>query len=200
MLLAYRQDPSFYAVGQALGMHHQKVRRYIERAKADGAMAALKASPPRQGADDHGRGQDVGGGAGLPEAEGPGLSARGLDDAASGRARSRAWTEAGACVPERVGPGHRVQDPRRARVSRWVRYLERRDPEFKAKMAQVLCVYREVSVLKKAAAATTKKNKPSKAVTVIYSYGEKPGHSSICNDRSGPAARAWRPPDLHARV
>jgi hypothetical protein len=30
VLLAYRQDPSFYAVGQALGMHHQKVRRYIE--------------------------------------------------------------------------------------------------------------------------------------------------------------------------
>ena len=30
-------------------------------------------------------------------------------------------------------------------------YLERRDPEFKAKMAQVLCVYREVNVLKKAA-------------------------------------------------
>lgn len=39
-------------------------------------------------------------------------------------------------------------------------YLERRDPEFKAKMAQVLCVYREVSVLKKAAA--TKKNKPTR--------------------------------------
>src|SRR6266550_3629245 len=37
VLLAYRQDPSFYAVGQALGMHHQKVRRYIERAKTDGA-------------------------------------------------------------------------------------------------------------------------------------------------------------------
>ena len=32
-------------------------------------------------------------------------------------------------------------------------YLERRDPEFKEKMAQVLCVYRQVKVLKKAAAA-----------------------------------------------
>src|SRR5712671_3124946 len=38
VLLAYRQDPSFYAVGQALGMHHQKVQRYIERAKAEGAL------------------------------------------------------------------------------------------------------------------------------------------------------------------
>src|SRR6266700_6491281 len=41
VLLAYRQDPSFYAVGQALGMHHQKVQRYIERAKAEVALAAL---------------------------------------------------------------------------------------------------------------------------------------------------------------
>src|SRR6266849_4991467 len=54
-LLAYRQDPSFYAVGQALGMHHQKVQRYIERAKAEGALAALdeRARPgtsrPRRG-------------------------------------------------------------------------------------------------------------------------------------------------------
>ena len=45
-------------------------------------------------------------------------------------------------------------------------------------MAQVLCVYREVSVLKKAAAAATKKNKPGKAVTVI-SYDEKPGIQAI---------------------
>src|SRR5450631_2517864 len=37
VLLAYR----FIAVGQALGMHHQKVQRYIERAKAEGALAAL---------------------------------------------------------------------------------------------------------------------------------------------------------------
>jgi hypothetical protein len=34
-------------------------------------------------------------GAGLPEAEGSGLSAPGLDDAASGRAHPRAWAEAG---------------------------------------------------------------------------------------------------------
>src|SRR5580704_11086881 len=65
VLLAYRQDPSFYAVGQALGMHHQKVQRYIERAKADGAMAALDRHRP--------------------------------------------------FVPERGGPGHCLQDPRRTR-------------------------------------------------------------------------------------
>src|SRR5436189_220151 len=58
-------------------------------------------------------------------------------------------------------------------------YLERRDPEFKAKMAQVLCVYRKVNILKKAAGAATKRNKkPSEAVAVI-SYDEKPGIQAI---------------------
>ena len=33
-------------------------------------------------------------------------------------------------------------------------YLERRDPEFKRKMAEVLCVYREVKLIKEGAAAT----------------------------------------------
>src|SRR5207302_8941281 len=49
VLLAYRQDPPCDAVGQALGMHHQKVRRYIERAKRDGATAARGERPrPRK--------------------------------------------------------------------------------------------------------------------------------------------------------
>src|SRR5208282_4553863 len=41
MLLAYRKDPSFFAVGQALGVHHQTVQRCVERALAYGAMGAL---------------------------------------------------------------------------------------------------------------------------------------------------------------
>jgi len=32
MLLAYRDDPSFFAVGRALGVHHQTVQRCVERA------------------------------------------------------------------------------------------------------------------------------------------------------------------------
>jgi transposase-like protein len=34
MLLAYRQQPSFFAVGQRLGVHHQTVQRCVERALA----------------------------------------------------------------------------------------------------------------------------------------------------------------------
>ena len=50
-------------------------------------------------------------------------------------------------------------------------YSERRDAEFEQKMAQVLCVYREVQVLKKAAA---KSNKSAKSAAIV-SYDEKPG-------------------------
>src|SRR5206468_926645 len=50
-------------------------------------------------------------------------------------------------------------------------YLERRDPDFEAKMAEVLCVYREVKVLKK-------RKKPSDAVAIV-SYDEKPGMQAI---------------------
>src|SRR5271166_6110037 len=47
MLLAYRKDPSFFAVGQALGVHHQTVQRCVERALAFGPMAASTIVPGR---------------------------------------------------------------------------------------------------------------------------------------------------------
>jgi transposase len=58
-------------------------------------------------------------------------------------------------------------------------YLERRDPEFDEKMAQVLCVYRKVNILKKSAAAATKKNKPPSDAVTIVSYDEKPGIQAL---------------------
>jgi transposase len=50
MLLAYREDPSFFAVGVGLGVHHQTVQRCVARAMADGALAALEdgARPGRE--------------------------------------------------------------------------------------------------------------------------------------------------------
>jgi hypothetical protein len=61
-------------------------------------------------------------------------------------------------------------------------YLERRDPEFKEKMAEVLCVYRQVKMLKQAAA--TSKKKPSDAIAIL-SYDElcRPRHSSSYAER-----------------
>src|SRR5437868_725948 len=45
MLLAYRADPSFFAVAQGAGVHHQTVERCVERAAAYGPMAALDDRP-----------------------------------------------------------------------------------------------------------------------------------------------------------
>src|ERR1700674_402088 len=45
ILLAYREDPSFYAVARALGLHHQTVQRCVERAVVEGPIAALDDRP-----------------------------------------------------------------------------------------------------------------------------------------------------------
>jgi hypothetical protein len=58
-------------------------------------------------------------------------------------------------------------------------YLERRDAEFEQKMAEVLCVYREVQVLKKAAA---KPNKPETPVAIV----SLPGRGRSSSATSGP--------------
>lgn len=52
-------------------------------------------------------------------------------------------------------------------------YLERRDPDFEAKMANVLCVYKEVEMY-------SQEEKPVKQ-KVILSYDEKPGIQAIGN-------------------
>jgi len=54
-------------------------------------------------------------------------------------------------------------------------YLERRDPEFDVKMAQVLCVYREVALL------AEKKDGEAGPLLAILSYDEKPGIQAIEN-------------------
>ena len=54
-------------------------------------------------------------------------------------------------------------------------YLERTDPEFAAKMAEVLCVYREVALLKQSAVAA----EGDPPAVAIVSYDEKPGLQAI---------------------
>src|ERR1700681_749110 len=45
MLLAYRERPSFFAVGQELGVHHHTVHRCVERALAYVPLTALDDRP-----------------------------------------------------------------------------------------------------------------------------------------------------------
>ena len=179
ILLAYREDPSFFAVGQILGLHHQTVQRCVERAVAEGPMAALD-DRPRPGRE-------------------PTITIEAkawLVDLACCKAKEfgyphELWTtrllasharEHGpatghACLAKVVqGTVCKLLDQEDVKPHKVRYYLERRDPEFAAKMAEVLCVYRQVKIMKKAAARA--KTKPSEAVAIV-SYDEKPGIQAI---------------------
>ena len=74
VLLADRDDPSCFAVGRALGLHHQTVQRCLERAVAHGVLAALDDSP-RPGREPVITVAGLGGRSCVPQGEGTGLSA-----------------------------------------------------------------------------------------------------------------------------
>ncbi|MBM4073986.1 MAG: IS630 family transposase, partial [Planctomycetes bacterium] len=173
MLLAYRKDPSFFAVGRQLGVHHRTVQRCIERALEQGAMLALEDSP-RPGRE--------------PVIT---VEARAwLVDVACRKAKDfgyphEVWTtrllaeharrhgaSAGhACLSELAqGTVCKILDAEDVKPHKVRYFLERRDPEFAAKMAEVLCVYRQVKLLKK---------KPLTDAVAIVSYDEKPGVQAI---------------------
>ena len=197
MLLGYREKPSFFAVGRRLGVHHQTVQRCVERAMAYGALAALD-DRPRPGkeptitpeakawlvslacdkAKEHGYPHE------LWTTRLLARDARERGTRRRGTNASPAWLRGTVCKllgQEEIKP-HKVRY-----------YLERRDAEFEPKMAEVLCVYREVQVLKKAAA---KAGEIEEAVA-ISSTDEKlePGHR---HDGTGFAASA-RPPTPASR-
>jgi len=180
MLLAYRENPSFFAVGRAVGVHHQTVQRCVERALACGPMAALD-DLPRPGKE-------------------PQITAEAkawVADLACRKAKELGYphelwtTRLLARHAREYGPaeGHpclaklaqgtlcNILNEQEIKPHKVRYYLERRDPEFKRKMAEVLCVYREVKLIKETAAA---KQEPSDAVAIL-SYDEKPGIQAIAN-------------------
>jgi transposase len=176
MLLRYRDDPSSYGVGRALGVTHQTVRRCVARAVRLGVMAALDDSP-RPGKE--------------PEIT---AEARAwLVSLACRKAKDLGYphelwtTRLLACHARAHGPaaGHpclarivqgtvcKILARQEVKPHKVRYYLERRDAAFEEKMAEVLCVYREVAVLR---AADT----PDETVAII-SYDEKPGIQAIAN-------------------
>src|SRR5215204_6790480 len=178
MLLAYRENPSFCAVGQRVGVHHQTVGRCVERALAYGPLAAIE-DRPRPGkepvitpeatawvvslacdkAKDHGYPHEL-------------WTTRML----ARHAREHGPAAGHECLANLVqGTVCKILGQADIKPHKVRYYLERRDAEFEQKMAEVLCVYREVQVLKK---TTAKSKKPSKPVAVV-SYDEKPGIQAI---------------------
>ena len=178
MLLCYRENPSFFAVGKRLGTHHQVVQRCVERAVAYGPLTALD-DRPRPGKE-----PTI-----TPEAK-AWLVSVACDKAKEHGYPHELWTTRLLARHAREhGPaaGHRclarlvqgtvckILNREEIKPHKVRYYLERRDADFEPKMAEVLCVYREVQVLKKAAA----KSKNSRTPVAIISYDEKPGIQAI---------------------
>src|SRR5947209_20060889 len=160
MLLAYRENPSFCAVGQRVGVHHQTVQRCVERALGYGPLAAIE-DRPRPGKEP----------VITPEAK-AWLVSLACDKAKAHGYPHELWTTRLLARHAREhGPasGHKclanlaqgtvckILDQEEVKPHKVRYYLERRDPQFAEKMAEVLCVYRKVKLLKKAAAASKKK-------------------------------------------
>jgi len=174
MLLAYRENPSFFAVGQRLGVHHQTVERCVERALAYGPLTALDDRPHP------GKEPTL-----TPEAK-AWLVSLACEKAKEHGYPHELWTtrllarharEHGPaagheCLARLVqGTVCKILGQEEIKPHKVSYYLERRDAEFEQKMAEVLCVYRQVQVLKKS-------NKPDKSVAIV-SYDEKPGIQAI---------------------
>jgi transposase len=181
MLLAYRDNPSFFAVGQALGVHHQTVQRCVERAVAIGPIEALE-DRPRPGKEPSTTAEakawlvslacekpkDLGYPHELWTTRLLASHARDHGPAAGHTclAKLAQGTVCKILAAEEIKP-HKVRY-----------YLERRDAEFEEKMAEVLCVYRQVKILKQEAAEA--ETLPSPQVAIV-SYDEKPGIQAIEN-------------------
>ena len=179
ILLAYREEPSFFAVARALRLHHQTVQRCVERAVVEGPMAALD-DRPRSG-----RAPII-----TLEAKAwlASLACRKAKELGyphelwttrllAGHAREHGPAEGHACFAKLAqGTVCKILGRDEVKPHKVRYYVECRDPDFDAKMAGVLDVYREVQSIKTAAAVA--KSEPSDAVAII-SYDEKPGIQAI---------------------
>ena len=178
MLLAYRESRSFFAVGQRVGVHHQTVQRCIERALAYGPLAALDDRP-------HPGKEPI-----ITSEAKTWLVSLACDKAKEHGYPHELWTtrllarharEHGPaaghpCLAKLVqGTVCKILGKEEIKPPKVRYYLENRDPEFEQKMAEVLCVYREVAVLKR----TSAKSKKRRNAVAIVSCDEKPGIQAI---------------------
>ena len=184
ILLTYREKPSLYATGRAIGVTHQTVERCLRRARKFGVMAALDDSP-RPGREptitsqartfvvdlacrkpkDFGYPHEV-------------WTTRLLAE----HVRDRAAAAGYACLA-RLAQGTlcKILAAPEVKPHKLRYYLERRDPDFDAKMAEVVSVYREVEQLKQAAKARSEETPAPTPAVAIISYDEKPGIQALAN-------------------
>jgi len=175
MLLAYQSGQSVSAIARTLRTNRPRVERCLNKALQLGPQAAI-ADLPRKG-----RQPQL-----TPEARAYLVNLACRKPKELGYA-AELWTTAQlAAHARRQGPaeGHpslahlsrgtvsKILSRQQIKPHKISYYLERRDPDFEAKMAQVLCVYREVALWRAA------KEDVSELVAVL-SYDEKPGIQAL---------------------
>jgi len=178
ILLTYRRRPSLYATGRAIGVTHQTVERCLRRARNFGVMEALDDSP-RPGREptitDEAKTFVVDLACRKPKDLGyphEVWTTRLLAE----HVRERAAAVGYACLANLAqGTLCKILAAQEIKPHKIRYYLERRDPEFDAKTAEVLSVYREVEQLKQAA---ERPDGEPQAVAII-SYDEKPGIQAL---------------------
>jgi hypothetical protein len=186
ILLMYRETPSLYATGRAVGVTHQTVERCLRRARDLGVMAALDESPRP------GREPVITSEARTFVVD---LACRKAKDLGyphelwttrllTRHAREKGPAAGHACLANLAqGTLCKIFAADEVRPHKVRYYLQRRDPEFPRKMAEVLCVYREVALLKQSARAQPAEGSDAEAPAVaIISYDEKPGIQALATN------------------
>lgn len=173
MLLAYAAGESVSAVARALGTNRPRVERCLNKALAMGAMAALKDLPGR------GRSPVI-----TDEAK-AWVTSLACQKPKDFGYSYELWTTAllakhiqkhchsnGHPSLKKVGRGtvSKMLASAEIRPHKIQYYLERRDEEFDRKMAELLCVYRDVELMREADAND---------MVAVLSYDEKPGIQAI---------------------
>jgi transposase len=184
IILAYLEDPSAYAVARTIGVTHQTVTRCLERAAELGVIEALD-DRPRAGRD-------------------PVITCEAktwLVALACRKAKELGYphelwtTRLLAAHARRHGPlaGHaslaklaqgtvcKILAEQDVKPHKVRYYLEKRDPEFEPKMAEILCVYRQVAMLRAQGESGESRGAESSGAgsLTIISYDEKPGIQAI---------------------
>ena len=184
IILAYLEEPSAYEVARTIGVTHQTVTRCLQRAAELGVIEALD-DRPRAGRD-------------------PVITAEAktwLVALACRKAKELGYphelwtTRLLAAHARRHGPpaGHpslaklaqgtvcKILAEQDVKPHKVRYYLEKRDPEFEPKMAEILCVYRQVAMLRaQATNGDSQSSESSDAGSLaIISYDEKPGIQAI---------------------
>jgi len=182
VLLAYHAGERVTALAESFQTNRPKIERILNRALEMGALASLEDRPGR------GRKPEI-----TPEARAWLMAVACTKPVDLGHPEELWATRTLALHAREHGPeaGHpclamlgrgtvsKLLTGAELRPHKIEYYLERRDPEFDSKMAQILMVYREVQVLQEKLQAGDKAETDDGQLMAVLSLDEKPGIQAI---------------------